>query len=96
MEKKGTDGAEKKAKSYFNPGKEQGKLEKKMKKIEERMEEKEAQLENWKQELQNPDYQSDYVKLGEIQAKIEELELEVLADMEEWEALSCELESIKI
>lgn len=83
----------KKAKKYYNPGKEKSKLERKLKKIEERLEEKEAQLEHWKQELQKPENQSDYVKLGEIQEQIDTLEMEVLADMEEWEQVSSELEA---
>ena len=90
--KSGQTEGEKKAKGYFNPGKEKSKLERKLKKIEESLEEKEAQLENWKQELQRPENQSDYVKLGEIQEQIDTLEMEVLAEMEEWEQVSSMLD----
>ena len=90
--KSGQTEGEKKAKGYFNPGKEKSKLERKLKKIEENLEEKEAQLENWKQELQKPENQSDYVKLGEIQEQIDTLEMEVLAEMEEWEQVSSMLD----
>lgn len=90
--KSGQTGGEKKAKGYYNPGKEKSKLERKLKKIEESLEEKEAQIENWKQELQNPENQSDYVKLGEIQEQIDTLEMEVLAEMEEWEQVSSMLD----
>lgn len=90
--KSGQTEGEKKAKGYFNPGKEKSKLERKLKKIEENLEEKEAQLENWKQELQKPENQSDYVKLGEIQEQIDTLEMEVLTEMEEWEQVSSMLD----
>jgi len=78
----------KKSKTYYNPGKEQSKLDRKIKKVEERLKQKEEEVEKWKLELQNPDIQSDYIKLGELQDKIDELELEILADMEEWDNLS--------
>lgn len=90
----GATSGEKKSKGYYNLGKEQSKLEKKMKKIEEQMEGKEAQVAQWKEMLNSVEYQSDYVKLGEIQNKIEELEIEVLTDMEEWERLSNTLEEL--
>lgn len=79
---------EKKAKGSYNPGKEQAKLDRKIKKTEERLEKKEAQIKKMKEELLNPEYPSDYVKLGELQEKIDALEMEVLEDMEEWEKLS--------
>ncbi|SET31036.1 ABC-F family ATP-binding cassette domain-containing protein [[Clostridium] polysaccharolyticum] len=78
----------KKSKSYYNPGKEQAKLERKLKKIEERVEQKEAQIGQLKEELEKPEYQSDYRKLEELQEQIDVLEMELLEDMEEWEALS--------
>ncbi len=92
--KNGQEASIKKSKEYFNLGKEQGKLERKMKKVEERLQEKETQVEKWKKELENSEYQSNYLKLGEIQDKIDALEIEILEDMEEWEALSSELENL--
>lgn len=84
---------EKKQKGYYNPGKEKAKLDRKLKKIEEKLEEKEAEIAKLKDQLQMPEYQSDYVKLGEIQEQIDALELELLEDMEEWDALSSSAES---
>lgn len=79
---------EKKGKTSYYAGKEQAKLERKIKKIEEKMKETEEKIEELKEELLHPDYQSDYVKLEEIQDQIEELEANVLEDMEEWDALT--------
>ena len=42
--------------------------------------------------MQRPENQSDYVKLGEIQEQIDTLEMEVLAEMEEWEQVSSMLD----
>lgn len=84
---------EKKQKGYYNPGKEKAKLDRKLKKIEEKLEEKEAEIAKLKDQLQMPEYQSDYVKLGEIQEQIDALELELLEDMEEWDTLSSSTES---
>lgn len=93
QQKKNTGSAPKKP--YYNPGKEIAKLERKLKKMEEAMAEKEATMEEYKIQLQDPAIQSDYVKLGEIQEKIDQLEAEVLEDMEQWETLAQEIEESK-
>lgn len=85
---------ERKTKNYHNPGKEQSKRERRIKKLEEKLHEEEVRMDNLKMELCNPDYQSDYVKLNEIQEQMDALELEVLNDMEEWERLSTENEEL--
>jgi ATP-binding cassette subfamily F protein 3 len=80
------------AKSYYNPGKERSKLEKKVQRAEEELAEKEARLAKLKEELLRPEYQSSYSKLTEIQKEIDAAEEEVLAGMEAWEELSSQLE----
>ena len=83
-----------KKKAYYNPGKEQSKIDRKMKKLEERLQELEEKLEAKKAEFLLPEYQSDYHKLGELQAEIDALETESMEIMEEWDALdSISLES---
>lgn len=81
-------------KAYYNPGKERSKLEKKVKRAEEELEQKEAKLEELKAELLNPEYQSSYSKLTEIQNEIDAMEEEIMADMENWEELSSQLEQL--
>ena len=82
-------------KAYYKPGKERSKLEKKVKKAEEELEVKEAKLEELKVELLKPEYQSSYSKLTEIQNEIDAMEEEIMEDMENWEALSQELEALE-
>lgn len=77
-------------KAYYNPGKEQAKRERKLKKIEEKLKSEEEQIENLKMEMLNPDYQSNYMKLNELQEQIAQLEEEVLNDMEEWDRVASE------
>ena len=63
-----------------------------MKKAEEELAVKEEKLDALKQELLRPEYQSSYSKLTEIQGEIDALEEEIMADMENWEELSQQLE----
>ena len=81
-------------KAYYNPGKERSKIQKKVKKAEEDLAVKEAKLDELKAELMNPEYQSSYSKLTEIQNEIDALEEEILIDMEAWEELSSQLEAL--
>ncbi len=82
-------------KSYYNPGKERSKLEKKIKKAEDELAVKEEKLERLKAELLRPEYQSSYSKLTEIQAEIDAVEEEIMVDMEAWEELSQQLEELE-
>lgn len=82
-------------KSYYNPGKERSKIQKKVKKAEEDLAVKEAKLDELKAELMKPEYQSSYSKLTEIQNEIDALEEEILIDMEAWEELSSQLEALE-
>ncbi len=70
--------------AYNNPGKERSKLQKKLEKLEERIQVLENDIQQKKDELQNPDYASDYTKLNEIQNVIDILEEELLQVMDEW------------
>lgn len=81
-------------KAYYNPGKERSKIQKKVKKAEEDLAVKEAKLDELKAELMKPEYQSSYSKLTEIQNEINALEEEILIDMEAWEELSSQLETL--
>ena len=82
-------------KTYYNPGKERSKIQKKVKKAEEELAVKEEKLDGLKAELLRPEYQSSYSKLTEIQNQIDELEEEILSDMEKWEELSSQLEDLQ-
>lgn len=68
---------------------------KKVKKAEEELAVKEEKLDALKQELLRPEYQSSYSKLTEIQGEIDALEEEIMADMENWEELSQQLEELE-
>lgn len=83
------DGADEPAadSKYYNPGKEQSKLDRKIKKIEEQLEECEAELQRQKDELQNPELASDYMRLQEIQDNVDQQEEELLSLMSEWDEL---------
>lgn len=77
--------------SVYNPGKERSRLEKKLKKLEERLAEEEAVLEALREEYEDPENQSRYGKLTELQEKMDASEETVLSCMAEWDAVSEEL-----
>ncbi|MBQ3514958.1 MAG: ABC-F type ribosomal protection protein [Lachnospiraceae bacterium] len=89
------DNKPKKSKTYYNPGKEQAKMERKIKKLEDEMQQKEEECEQKKQDLLKEEYQSDYVKLGQIQEEIDALEEEILEIMTQWEELMAALSEEK-
>ena len=74
--------------AYYNPGKELSRVEKKIEKAEGEMAKCEAVIQAGKDELLNPEHASDYVKLGELQAQIEEKEMELLELMASWDELT--------
>ena len=76
---------------YYNPGKEQAKLERKIKKMEEQLESCESEIQKQKEELQNPELATNYVRLQEIQNCIDEKEEELLQRMSEWDELQSQL-----
>jgi ATP-binding cassette subfamily F protein 3 len=81
-------------KAYYNPGKERSKLEKKIQKAESELAEKEEKLEALRAEFLRPEFQSSYSKLTEIQGEIDAMEAEIAEAMDEWEALSQQLEEL--
>lgn len=84
----------KEKKTYVNPLKEKDKLERKIKKLEEEISKKEEEIQNLKLELTKEEIYSDYVKVGEIQEKINILNEALEADMVEWEHLTEELDKV--
>ena len=81
------------AKNYYNPGKEKAKRERRIARLEELLEECDEKIARLKEELSKPEYASDYVKLGELQQEIDQLEEQSLAYMEEWSQLTEAMET---
>jgi len=71
----------------YQAGKEQARLERKIKKTEEQLEKEEEMLFELKEELQDPALASDYIKLQEIQHEIDCREENLLTLMAEWDEL---------
>ena len=82
-------------KVYINPLKEKDKLERKIKKQEEEISKKEEAIGNLKIELTKEEIYSDYVKVSEIQEKINALNSSLEEDMRVWEQLQEELDNVK-
>lgn len=81
--------------TYINPLKEKEKIEKKISKLEEKIMQKEEEKENLQNELLKEEIYTDYVKVGEINNQILDIDKEIEQIMLEWEKLSEELEIIK-
>lgn len=81
------------SKNYYNPGKEKAKRERRIARLEELLEECDEKIARLKEELSKPEYASDYVKLGELQQEIDQLEEQSLAYMEEWSQLTEAMET---
>ncbi len=77
----------KQKKTYTTPAKEKAKRERAIKKTEEAISNLENKLEFLKAEIEKPENQSDYVRLTELQADIDNAEAELFEKMEEWESL---------
>lgn len=75
--------------SYFQE-KENSKRKNKIKKLELEIEEKENDIKKIKFEMQSEDICTDYIKLKELQDKIEIIEKEIEVKMIEWEELNKE------
>lgn len=84
----------KEKKTYINPLKEKDKLERKIKKIEEEISKKEEEVQNLKLELTKEEIYTDYVKVGEIQEKINSLKICLEKDLLDWEKLQEDLDNI--
>lgn len=78
----------KQKKSYTTPAKEKAKKERALRKAEETIAVLEKELEELKFEINKEENLSDYIKLSELQEKIDETEILLLEKMEEWDSLS--------
>lgn len=87
--------SEKIKKTYNNPLKEKDKMERKIQKLEDTIQKNEEEIARLKMELTKEDVYSDYIKVGEIQEKIDSLNNEIESNMITWEELQQELEEIK-
>ena len=85
----------KEKKVYINPLKEKDKLERKVKKIEEEISKKEDEIQSLKEELTKEEIYSDYVKVSEIQDKIQKLNEALEEHLTEWEKYQDELDNLK-
>lgn len=85
----------KQKKTYINPLKEKEKVEKKIAKLEDKIMIKEVEKENLQKELLREEIYTDYVKVGDINAQISQIDEEIENIMLEWEELNTELENIK-
>ena len=85
----------KQKKTYINPLKEKEKVEKKIVKLEDKIMIKEEEKENLQKELLREEIYTDYVKVGDINAQISQIDEEIENIMLEWEELNTELENIK-
>lgn len=82
------------AKQYNNPLKEKSRLERLLKKTEDDITEKETKLFEYKAELEKEEVYSDYVKVSEIQEKINLLTKQVENDILKWERIQDEINNI--
>ena len=81
-------------KTYLNPLKDKDKLEKKIKKLEESISNKEEEIDKLKEELTKEEVYVDYVKVNDIQSRIDELNTQIEEDMNLWESLQEDLEEV--
>ncbi len=85
----------KEKKTYINPLKEKEKVEKKIAKLEEKIMIKENEKELLQSELLREEIYTDYVKVGDINSQISNIDEEINNIMTEWEELNEELDNIK-
>jgi len=81
-------------KPAINIGKEKSRMERRIAKIESLLAENDTVREELTLKLADPSISSDYVKLGEIQKAIDDLDKNDEDLMSEWERLSGELENL--
>lgn len=81
-------------KTYYNPGKIKSRLEKQLEKYEKMLEESEEKADILKLEMVNPDYANDYIKLMELQSKLEEEEHTIDTLLERMVETETELEEL--
>ena len=73
--------------------KEKNKIKNKISKLENEINEKEEEIKNIEAEMLKEENSTDYVKLKELQEKVERLNEEIESKMVEWEMLSAKLEN---
>ena len=83
-------------KTFTTPLKEKTKKEKKAAKLEEKIQIYEKEISDTEKELEKPEIFSDYSKITEIQARIDELKTLRDDALSEWATISEELEKMKI
>ncbi len=81
-------------KNFSTPLKDKGKKERRVQKLEELLKTAENTISELNAELESPEVYSDYIKVSEIQEKLEKVQAEANAYSEEWFALSSELEEL--
>jgi ATP-binding cassette subfamily F protein 3 len=81
-------------KSFSTPLKDKSRKEKRVKKLEQLISDCESELSLLNSQLEKPEIYSDYVKVNEIQGKIESITKEHENYSEEWLMLSEELENM--
>ena len=81
-------------KSFSTPLKDKSRKEKRVKKLEQMISDCESELSLLNSQLEKPEIYSDYVKVNEIQGKIESITKEHENYSEEWLMLSEELENM--
>ena len=74
-------------KTYCSPLKERTKLERTLKKLEEEIHENETRVLELQQELLKEEIYSDYIKVGEINSKIDDLNKEIEEKLLKWEEI---------
>ncbi len=79
---------------FTTPGKERSKKERAISKKEEQIALLEEKIEGIKFELHSDENQTDYIKLSELQNKLEEAEIQLDIAFGEWERLTTELEEL--
>ena len=86
--KNADDNKEKSSKNQYLLNKENNKRKNKMDKIEKEIEEKEEEIKTIKDEMKKEENSTDYVKLAELEDKIQEINNEIEEKMLEWEELN--------
>lgn len=81
---------------HHSPLKEKGKLEKRISKIEDMISEKENDIKVLQEELSQEKVYTDYLKVKEIQDKIDSLNSEIENNMNEWEEIQEKLNSLRL
>jgi ATP-binding cassette subfamily F protein 3 len=88
VEEKTKEPKKKSANNVYLQNKEKARKQNKSKKLESQIEQKEEQIKLLKQEMEKEEILTDYIKLKELQDKIERIEGEIECQMLEWEALN--------